>query len=158
MLNVEVSLFISFCLAADTAPLCSISSLPADIQPGYGMVYDRATSQYKSVSCAANTYGVSAREYGLKFTPCKPCARGLTSPAASTGEAACTNPAGWGFNGFTAEVCGSGYWAAAGARLPCTACPPNRNTTGDASAPFFTDTSLPEVGGRRPNGKGVQPS
>jgi hypothetical protein len=41
----------------------------------------------------------------------------------------CTNPAGWGWNGFTAEICPPGSWAAAGTMLSCTACPLNRNTT-----------------------------
>lgn len=119
------------------------------IEPGFGMVFDRATSRYREVSCPVNTYGVNTREYGLKFTPCKPCPRGLVSGALSTHEDNCTNTAGWGFNGFTAEICGPGFYVAAGTRVPCTQCPPYRNTTSIGAEPFFTDaaSALPLPGG-----------
>ena len=135
--------------AAAGAKVCG-SALDCYMEAGWGMVYNRASNSYRAAECAANTYGVATREFGLKSTPCTPCPRGLTTAGpGSTNDTACNNPAGWGVAGQTAEICGPGFWATAGTRMPCTRCPPNRNTTADTSAPFFQDpaSSLPAGSG-----------
>ena len=123
------------------------------------MVFDRAASLYRSTVCPVNTYGVMVRTYGLKFTPCRPCPRGLVTNGLDMqiSEANCTNKDGWGFNGFTAEVCGPGYYATGNSRMPCTQCPPNRNTTsGNNDMTYFLDAvsalPLPDNAGTDQNG------
>jgi hypothetical protein len=107
------------------------------------MIFDQAAGAYKGMTCPKNTYGVAAMSFGLSFMPCKPCPRGLyTTGTGSTSEDACKNLAGYGFNGFTAEACPPGYYAAADTKLPCQQCPPFRNTTATTS-PFFNDASVP---------------
>jgi len=124
------------------------SALDCFIEAGWGMVYNRASNSYRAAICAVNTYGVSTKEYGLKSTPCTPCPRGLvTTTAGATNDSACYNPPGWGVSGQTAEICGPGFWATGGTRMPCTRCPPNRNTTADTQAPYFQDTVLPAGNG-----------
>jgi hypothetical protein len=111
------------------------------ILAGWGMVYNRGSNSYRATICAKNTYGLATKEYGLKSIPCTPCPRGLvTSSTGSTSDQNCTNLAGWGVSGQTAEICGPAFYAAAGSREPCTRCPPNRNTTATGD---FDDTTLP---------------
>jgi hypothetical protein len=94
------------------------------------MTFNRATGTFTAAICPQNTYGAIERTYGLKFSPCKPCPRGLiTTGPGMISDDNCTNPAGWGWNGFTAEICPAGSWAAAGTLMTCTNCPMNRNTT-----------------------------
>ena len=97
------------------------SAMDCYMPAGYGMVYNRATATCRAAQCSQGTYGVAAKEYGLKSTPCTPCPRGLlTAGARATNVSACFNPAGWGASGQTAEICGPGFYAAAATRVPCT--------------------------------------
>jgi hypothetical protein len=106
--------------------VCILTVMPA----GWGMTFNRATGLFTASICPINTYGSIELTYGLKFSPCKPCPRGLiTSGPEMISDDNCTNPAGWGWNGFTAEICPPGSYAAAGTLLSCTACPLYRNTT-----------------------------
>ena len=112
---------------------------PADIPAGWGMVFNRTSGSFTASKCPADTYGVEETAYSLKFTPCKPCPRGLVTNTldAQTSKDACTNKAGYGWNGFTAEKCAVGTWATADSMLACTSCPLYRNTTAE---PFFVDS------------------
>jgi hypothetical protein len=113
----------------------------AVIEAGMGMMYDRALGQFKAFPCPENTYGTEQLSFGLKFTPCKPCPRGLYTPGPRmTSPDNCTNLDGWGFDGFVAEVCPAGFYVAAHSKSVCQQCPPNRNTTARTAHPFFTDS------------------
>ena len=102
---------------------------------GHGMTVSRlsgasGTTAFTASLCPINTYGAIELTWGLKFAPCKPCPRGLiTLEAGMTSADNCTNPSGWGYNGFTAEICASGSWAAPSTLMTCTDCPIYRNTT-----------------------------
>ena len=107
------------------------------------MTFNRTSGTFNAAACPINTFGSIELTYGLKFSPCKPCPRGLvTRAAASISKDNCTNNPGWGWNGFTAEICPPGSYAANNTLMSCTTCPLNRNTTSiatGANAPFFTD-------------------
>jgi len=128
----------------DTDASLFVSAQPSDcyMPAGYGMTFNRTSGLFTAAICPNNTYGSIEQTYGLKFSPCKPCPRGLvTSGPGMISKDNCTNPAGWGWNGYTAEICPPGSYVAANTLLSCTACPLNRNTTSitSPSGVPFTD-------------------
>ena len=108
------------------------------------MTFNRVTGAFTAAICPKDTYGAIEKTYGLKFSPCKPCPRGLiTIDVGQISDDNCTNSPGWGWNGFTAEVCPAGYYAAGGTLNPCTICPMNRNTTSILPTPTTTPFTDP---------------
>ena len=113
------------------------------------MTLNRATGLFVANQCPQDTYGAKELTYGLMFTPCKPCSKGLltlgTGPWISHDD--CVNPPGYGWDGFTASVCPAGFYSASGSMLRCAACPLYRNTT--STTPPFNDppASLPVPAG-----------
>jgi hypothetical protein len=106
----------------------------ADIEQGMGMIAD-ARNSYTAGWCPVNSYGASARVYGLTSAPCKPCPRNMITNglAAQSTMDACINDDGFGYTSEGASRCAPGFYAAKGSRRPCTQCPAGRSTNDTAA-------------------------
>ncbi|KAF8063058.1 Heat shock 22 kDa protein [Scenedesmus sp. PABB004] len=105
------------------------SSASCFIEQGWGLNFDPEDfSAFKAVQCAANSYGVAQRVYGLYASPCKACTKNTRSPLGAANYNECTNPVGFGYTSEGANQCPDGFYNAAESMDPCTPCPPGRTT------------------------------
>jgi hypothetical protein len=68
---------------------------------------------FTALDCPANTYGASARVYGLTAAPCKPCPRNMITDGLTrvNDSNACINDDGFGYDSEGSSRCAPGFYS-----------------------------------------------